>query len=121
MSFGPSSTHPHPAVAIIGAGVLGRRVGLMYASHGAQVRIYDTSQESLDTAEKFIASSFQNGVHGLGNQRGDVTFHSKDLEAVVRGTWMVVGALPEKLSPKLEVWGTWMGCEALPEKLSLKV
>jgi hypothetical protein len=107
MSFGPASTHPHPAVAIIGAGVLGRRLGFMYASHGAQVRIYDTSQESLDTAEKFIASSFQDGVHGLGNQRGDVTFHSKDLEAVIQGTWMV-RHYQKSYHSRLRSLGNWM-------------
>jgi 3-hydroxybutyryl-CoA dehydrogenase len=95
---------PHPAVAIIGAGVLGRRIGLVYATHGSQVRIYDTSIEALTAAEKFITTAFEHAASG--DLRGDVTYHSNDLEAAVAGTWMVIEALPEKLPLKVEVIGT---------------
>jgi 3-hydroxybutyryl-CoA dehydrogenase len=97
---------PNPAVAIIGAGVLGRRVGVMYASHGTDVRIFDTAHNSLDSAKEFISSALENtGIEGLRGQRGEVSYHAEGLEAVVRGTWMVIEALPEKLPLKIEVIG----------------
>lgn len=78
----------------------------MYASHGTPVRIYDTSHNSLDSAQKFISSAMENtGIEGLGDQRGEVSYHADDLDAVVRGTWMVIEALPEKLPLKIEVIG----------------
>lgn len=71
----------------------------MYASHGTQIRIYDTSQESLNSAEKYISSAFKDGsgIEEFGEQHGEVTYHVDNLDAVVRGVWMVIGALPEKL------------------------
>src|SRR5271170_1066080 len=99
---------PYPAVAIIGAGVLGRRIAFMYASHGTPIRIYDTSHESLDSAKNFITSAFRNGAYSegqLGNQHADVTYHPDGLKAVVSGVWMVIEALPEKLPLKIDIIG----------------
>lgn len=97
---------PNPTIAIIGAGVLGRRVGLMFASHGTNVRIYDLAPESLDSAQKYITSVLRGpGIEGLGDERGEVSYHANNLEAVVRGTWMVIEALPEKLPLKIQVIG----------------
>ena len=41
MSFKVPTDFPSRPVAVIGAGTLGRRIALMFAAHGAQVRIYD--------------------------------------------------------------------------------
>lgn len=80
----------------------------MYASHGTPIRMYDTSQESLESAEKFVTSAFRNGTYPeglLGQQRAQVTYHADDLKAVVSGVWMVVEALPEKLPLKIDIIG----------------
>lgn len=104
---------PNPAaaaIAIIGAGVLGRRIGLMYASHGTAVRIYDVSHNSLAEAETFISSELalqDKRTTAAGDQRaGDVSYHAEGLDVVVRGTWMVIEALPEKLPLKIQVLGS---------------
>ena len=80
----------------------------MYASYGTQVRIYDTSRSSLDSAKKFIESALTDGngrAMGLGRQHAKVSYHADDLESVVQGIWMVVEALPEKLPLKIDVIG----------------
>jgi 3-hydroxybutyryl-CoA dehydrogenase len=99
------SPHNPTIIAIIGAGVLGRRVAAQYASHGSFVRIFDTSQEALDSAQKFITSAFSTGLAGLGNDRGEVSYHVDGLNEVVKGCWMVIEALPEKLPLKIKVIG----------------
>jgi 3-hydroxybutyryl-CoA dehydrogenase len=99
----------NPAIAIIGAGVLGRRVALMYASHGTQVRLYDTYPPSLDSAQAFIGSALaaEAGTRmlGLGPLNAQVTYHDADLARVISGVWMIIEALPEKLALKIEVIG----------------
>lgn len=78
----------------------------MYASRGTPVRIYDTAHIALDSAKQYISSVLGNtGIEGLGNQRGEVSYHGDDIEAAVQGTWMVIEALPEKLPLKIEVIG----------------
>ena len=80
----------------------------MYASHGTPIRMYDTSQESLESAEEFVTSAFRNGTYPeglLGQQRARVTYHAADLKSVVSGVWMVVEALPEKLPLKIDIIG----------------
>jgi 3-hydroxybutyryl-CoA dehydrogenase len=99
------SPHNNPTIAIIGAGVLGRRVAIQYASHGTCVRIFDVSRESLDSAQHFIVSAFKTGLAGLGNERGDISYHADGLNNVVKGCWMVIEALPEKLPLKIQVLG----------------
>jgi 3-hydroxybutyryl-CoA dehydrogenase len=94
------------AIAIIGAGVLGRRVALMYAKYSTPVRIYDTFQGSLDSARTYITSAL--AKDGRQVQTGNqplVSYHVDGLEVVVKGVWMVIEALPEKLPLKIEVIG----------------
>ncbi|MBV8346441.1 MAG: hypothetical protein JOZ49_02575 [Mycolicibacterium sp.] len=39
---------------MLGAGTLGRRIAMMYATRGGVVRLYDISDRPLDDAKKFI-------------------------------------------------------------------
>jgi 3-hydroxyacyl-CoA dehydrogenase len=94
-----------PAIAIIGAGVLGRRIAAMYASHGTQIRLYDTSQDALDSARKFISSALTKGMDGLGKESGEVSYFADSLDGVLSGVWMVIEVLPEILPLKIEVIG----------------
>jgi 3-hydroxybutyryl-CoA dehydrogenase len=42
-------------VAVIGAGTLGRRIALMFASRGGTVRIYARRYEQLAAAKQYVA------------------------------------------------------------------
>ena len=45
MSFNVPTNFASRPVAVIGAGTLGRRIALMFAAHGVDVRIYDLAEE----------------------------------------------------------------------------
>jgi 3-hydroxybutyryl-CoA dehydrogenase len=68
-------------VAVIGAGTLGRRVALMFASRGGTVRIYARRAE-------------------LG-----VAVGAASLEEALDGTWLAVESVVEKLEVKIPLWG----------------
>ncbi|MDT5322713.1 MAG: 3-hydroxybutyryl-CoA dehydrogenase, partial [Mycobacterium sp.] len=44
-------------VAVIGAGTLGRRIALMFASRGGTVRIYARREQQLAAATQYVAES----------------------------------------------------------------
>lgn len=76
----PSFMPPHPAIAIIGVGVLDHQIGFMYASYGAPVRLYDT----ITRIPKCGGEVHQHGTPGLGSPRAEITYHCDDhLDAVV--------------------------------------
>ncbi|TWS19806.1 3-hydroxyacyl-CoA dehydrogenase family protein [Tsukamurella asaccharolytica] len=92
-------------VAVIGAGTLGRRIALMFASRGGEVRIHDSNADQARAAVDFVTSS----LPGLLDQRGSgeagtATAHD-DLSAALDGAWLVVEAVPERLDIKIPLWG----------------
>lgn len=84
-------------VALVGAGTLGRRIALMFASHGAQVRIYDLSEEQRRAAVGFV-------LDGRPALRERVSA-AADLREAVRDAWLVIEAVPERLELKRRVFG----------------
>jgi len=81
-------------VAIIGAGTLGRRIALMFAAHGAEVRIYDLSEEQRRIAVDYVTDglpTLKDRVNGLvpGRVSADA-----DLGEAVRNAWLVIEAVP---------------------------
>lgn len=99
----PSDLDSRP-VAVLGAGTLGRRVALMFAAGGADVRITDASAEQAGAAVRFVREQVGDVARGLGAQPGEVQA-SPDLAAAVDGAWLVVEAVPERLDLKIEVFG----------------
>jgi len=92
-------------VALIGAGTLGRRIALMFAAHGAGVRIYDLSEEQGRIAVEYVTDglpALEEGVNGrvLGHVSADA-----DLGEAVRNAWLVIEAVPERLELKRQVFG----------------
>jgi len=92
-------------VAIIGAGTLGRRIALMFAAHGAEVRIYDLSEEQRRIAVDYVTDglpTLKDRVNGLvpGRVSADA-----DLGEAVRNAWLVIEAVPERLELKRQVFG----------------
>ena len=57
MSFKVPTDFGSRPVAVIGAGTLGRRIALMFAAHGAEVRIYDLSEAQRDAAVDFVTQN----------------------------------------------------------------
>jgi 3-hydroxybutyryl-CoA dehydrogenase len=45
------------AVAIVGAGTLGRRIAAVYVAGGADVHVHDVSAEQLDACRQFVSDN----------------------------------------------------------------
>ena len=89
--------------AVIGAGTLGMRVALMFASSGGEVRLFDAKPAQLDVAEAYINAEMPKFVKA---HRGAVAGHVayvKSLEAAIADTWPAEpapdGSYPRHLTP----------------------
>jgi 3-hydroxybutyryl-CoA dehydrogenase len=91
-------------VAVLGAGTLGRRIAVMFATRGGESRLYDVSAEQRDEATAYAARRLPVVVgRREGATIGAVTVH-EDLAEAVDGTWLVVEAVPERLDLKRTVF-----------------
>ena len=82
-------------VAVIGAGTLGRRVALMFASRGGLVRIHARRAEVGAAAADFVEQQI-GGLAGShpGWARGRAE-HVARLEDAVADAWLVIESVPE--------------------------
>ncbi len=91
-------------VAVIGAGTLGRRVALMFATRGGLVRINARRAENAAAAADFVEQQI-GGLAGThpGWARGRAE-HVARLEDAVADAWLVIESVPERLELKQEVF-----------------
>jgi 3-hydroxybutyryl-CoA dehydrogenase len=105
MTFKVPNDYSSRPVAVIGAGTLGRRIALMFAAHGAEVRIHDLAEEQRSAAAACVADN----LPALAEQLTDVVpgrvSADADLGDAVRNAWLVVEAVPEKLELKRQIFG----------------
>lgn len=102
----PSDVDERPIV-IDGAGVLGRRIASVFAAGGTDVRIFDVSQAQREAARDYTEEHMQRVKRALNltaSPSGQVSLFD-DLAQAVRGAWMVVEAIPERLELKREAFG----------------
>jgi 3-hydroxybutyryl-CoA dehydrogenase len=105
MSFNVPNDYLSRPVAVIGAGTLGRRIALMFAAHGAQVRIYDLADDQRRAAVAYVTDNLPALAEELtGVVPGRVSIDA-DLADAVRNAWLVVEAIPERLELKKQVFG----------------
>jgi 3-hydroxybutyryl-CoA dehydrogenase len=105
MSFNVPTDFPSRPVAVIGAGTLGRRIALMFAAHGADVRIYDLAEEQRGAAVDYVTQSLPALAERLtGGVPGQVSVNA-DLGDAVHDAWLVIEAIPERLELKRQVFG----------------
>jgi len=92
-------------VAVIGAGTLGRRIALMFASRGGTVRICARREEQLASATQYVAEGLSKVIADRGfGEPGTATANTSLAEAL-DGAWLVVESAPEKLEIKIPLWG----------------
>jgi 3-hydroxybutyryl-CoA dehydrogenase len=94
-------------IAIVGAGTLGRRIATVYAAGGSDVAIFDVSPDQCDEAVNHIGEQIEQVAEtlGLDRSRPGTARASDDLGGVVRGAWMVIEVVPERLELKQDVLG----------------
>jgi 3-hydroxybutyryl-CoA dehydrogenase len=92
-------------VAVIGAGTLGRRIALMFASRGGTVRIHARRAEQRDEATAYVAEALPKLLTDRGFGEPGVVNATGSLEEALDGAWIVVESVPEKLEIKIPLWG----------------
>jgi len=92
-------------VAVIGAGTLGRRVALMFASRGGIVRIHARRAEQLAAATQYVTETLPKVVAARGSGEVGVATAAGSLEEALDDAWLVVESVPEKLEIKIPLWG----------------
>jgi len=105
MSFNVPADFARRPVAIIGAGTLGRRIALMFAAHGARVKIYDLADAQRLAAVEYVSQKLPGLADGLtGVVPGRVSTDA-DIAEAVHDAWLVVEAVPERLELKKQMFG----------------
>jgi 3-hydroxybutyryl-CoA dehydrogenase len=92
-------------VAVIGAGTLGRRIALMFASRGGTVRIFARRNEQLASATQFVAEALPSVIEARGFGEPGVATATTSLAEALDDAWLVVESAPEKLEIKIPLWG----------------
>jgi 3-hydroxybutyryl-CoA dehydrogenase len=106
MAYTPPSVDKRP-VAIDGAGTLGRRIASVYAAGGTDVNVFDLSAEQREAARDYAEQHLEETrkTLGLSDARTGRIEAFDDLGEAVRGAWMVIEAIPERLDLKRKVFG----------------
>jgi len=92
-------------VAVIGAGTLGRRIALMFASRGGTVRIHARRAEQRAEATQYVAENLPKLVQDRGFGDVGITMATGSLEEALDDAWLAVESVPEKLEIKIPLWG----------------
>src|ERR1700756_3997128 len=92
-------------VAVFGAGTLGRRIALLFASRGGTVRIYDPDAEQVTAATEYVAQTLPEVVVKRGSGEVGVAKAGGSVSDALDGAWLVVEAVPERLEIKIPLWG----------------
>lgn len=92
---------------MLGAGTLGRRIALTFATRGGVVHLYDVSEESLQSAKAFLDQRIPELVKArsaLGAQPATIEYFT-DLPSAVKDAWYVVESVPEVQTLKIDLLG----------------
>jgi 3-hydroxybutyryl-CoA dehydrogenase len=102
----PSDVDERP-IAIDGAGTLGLRLAAVYAAGGTDVHVFDLSAEHRDAASQYVEQHLDETREtlGLSDAKTGRVEAFDDLGDAVRGAWMVIEAVPERLDLKRKVFG----------------
>ncbi|MGV9789570.1 3-hydroxyacyl-CoA dehydrogenase family protein [Streptomyces sp. NPDC003435] len=91
-------------VTVLGAGTLGRRIALMFATRGGETRIYDPSAEAGKKACAYVEQHVSEiAARVEGGAPGSVAA-TTDLAEALAGAWLVAEAVPERLELKRRVF-----------------
>jgi 3-hydroxyacyl-CoA dehydrogenase len=90
-------------VAVLGGGVLGRRIACTWAAGGWDVVIRDPSSEQRTAALHYIENNIFSYAAIIDSRPGKVSA-TEDLAETVKNAWTVIEAVPEKLSLKIDTF-----------------
>jgi 3-hydroxybutyryl-CoA dehydrogenase len=91
--------------AVIGSGTQGRRIALMLASQGGEVRIYARSSGGREAAKSFVEENLAAIAKQIGGSPGRIV-PCDSMEAAVANVGLAIEAIPEQLELKKEIFRT---------------
>src|SRR5262249_19534050 len=100
----PTDVENRP-ITILGAGTLGRRIALTYATRGGVVRLYDISDQPLDDAKKFIEEKLPALLKSRPGSQPATLEYVTNLQSAVEDAWYIVESVPEIPSLKIDILG----------------
>ncbi|APE37823.1 3-hydroxybutyryl-CoA dehydrogenase [Nocardia mangyaensis] len=103
MSSVPQNHRQRP-VTVIGAGTLGRRIALMFATRGGTVRITDPHAETGAAAVAFVREQLPAVAAQVTDGSPGAVEYESDQATAVAGAWLVVEAVPEILDLKKQIF-----------------
>ncbi|KAK3372730.1 cytochrome P450 [Podospora didyma] len=107
MTWTPSTTGSRP-VAVLGAGVLGRRIACCFVSGGYNVHIRDPSAEARRAAVQYIDENKEAYTKHLPattltkDHKFGSYVASELIDTAVKEAWLVIEAVPEKIELKID-------------------
>ncbi|KAK2008911.1 3-hydroxyacyl-CoA dehydrogenase [Colletotrichum eremochloae] len=102
MSPVPSDYKDRP-VAVLGAGVLGRRIACTWASGGYNVRVREPDTKQHQPCLDYVKQNIDSYPASGSNSPGTVQIF-EDLSPAVENAWLVIEAVPEKIQMKIDVF-----------------
>ncbi|EJB8462862.1 3-hydroxyacyl-CoA dehydrogenase family protein [Acinetobacter baumannii] len=103
MKFKESASFIDKPMAIIGAGTLGRRIALMLATRGAEVRIYDPKDSVRTEAVSFVKENIQSQVEKTYKGKAGKAVSTSTMKEAVEDAWLIIEAVPENVELKRKV------------------
>ncbi|RMZ68670.1 3-hydroxyacyl- dehyrogenase [Pyrenophora seminiperda CCB06] len=101
--WSPPDTSSRP-IAVLGGGVLGRRIACSWVAAGYKVVLCDINEEQRNAATHYVEHHVDEYAKLSGKQRNETRFSTVSyIKDAVKDAWMVVEALPEKLPLKIDV------------------
>ncbi|KAJ5793586.1 hypothetical protein N7457_000185 [Penicillium paradoxum] len=94
-----TSTRP---IAVIGGGVMGRRISMMWVSAGYKVILCEKETYDPSAAVEYISAKKEEQANKLGTTSAELETTSSLVEAA-SNAWMVIEAIPERLELKIEL------------------
>ena len=96
---------PDRPIAVLGAGTLGRRIALMFATGGGTVRVCDLDQTQRTQAASFIEEELPAVLEQVGSTTPGTVEFTDGMAEAVGDAWLVVESLQERLDIKIPVFG----------------
>ncbi|KAL1963354.1 hypothetical protein VTN77DRAFT_8475 [Rasamsonia byssochlamydoides] len=108
-SWLPPQNYQNRPVAVLGAGVLGRRIGCIWASAGYDVRIRDPNPQQRAEGLRYIEENVASYAAKTGKTPGKAQAF-EDLKETVQNAWLVVEVVPETLAIKIDTFAELDAC-----------
>ncbi|KAK4189508.1 putative mitochondrial precursor of Hydroxyacyl-coenzyme A dehydrogenase [Podospora australis] len=122
----PETSLDDRPVLIIGAGTIGRRIALIWASNARPVVLYDISDDALRSATEYLTDNLGAYCAARGTHPGHVCTTSKLRVATTTGRYDSDSSPSSRSDAEdIEIHsgskGPWLAIECLPENLDLKM